>query len=384
MAEESIEISEETSESVIDTDEAGDFNTAQDGLNKALRDGIQEEITAKLKAAEDAAIEYDKIIINKLSKLSGDTPLSDEEIETALTKITSLLKEDISDIKKIKPVQTNDPLTRVANTYKVLFEGLGEIVSKIGKKVGGNEFEENEAAQTQSGENLAEAIVTDDTEESIKRARQKFNDETESRSNNTELDTELEAKTGTSKSLVQKLWEYKGAIAKLIAALGTVIGIIIALKMLSEELTGCFKYEGTDNSKLDCPTKSEYCGCGDAKTDQNTPGELDNVCKNKNYSSYPFCCDSVNPGRPTCSSGTPGQEGVVFYSWKEVTPAQVLADVPKAIANLGKGLAEGGASILKKVLIYGSITIAILIALYILFIIGRILIRRINEKSKKH
>ena len=369
----------------LDTDEAVDFNTAQDGLNEALREGKNKEIDTKLKDAENSARAYDKIIINKVSELSEDTTLSDEEIEKTLNQITSLAKEDISDIKKIKPGQPNDSLTTVTNAYKVLFEGLGKIVSKIGKKVGGKEFEENEAAQTQAGEDLAEAIVKDDTEESIERARKKFNDETESRSNNTELDTELEAKTGIAKRLVKKIWEYKGAIAKLIAALGKVIATIIIIKLLCHELTGCYKYVGTDNSKLDCPTKSEYCSCGYAKPDQNSEDEITKVCKidNQKYKKYPFCCDGIVTGRPTCSSGIAGQEGVVFYSWTEVTPAQLLADIPKAIANLGKALAEGLGSILKKVLIYGAIGIAILFALYILFIIGQILLRRINEKSKK-
>lgn len=177
---------------------------------------------------------------------------------------------------------------------------------------------------------------------------------------------DLVAKNGKTKAEVsKKMITYRRAAL----ALGGIAGLMFMCWVISNEVTGCYKFTGSESEKIDCPQNGETCGCGGAPKGISDPEQISQICGGGppgtgEYANFPFCCIQ-NSNRPTCT-GTAGNEGAVYYSWKELPISAVIPMMVDSATDLvGETFFEIG-ELITNLIKYGSIALVVGIVIFIL------------------
>jgi hypothetical protein len=297
------------------------------------------------------------------------------------------MMDELNNVSKIPDVETavttaenlspkiKTTAGRIAKTTQNASETAMNKVDEIVKKnISGSEYSDYESVKSEHEANvkeLAESIEKKSTDD-IKKAEQAVNESSaklEITLKDERVADELEASVGNRKGIIEKMMKY----SRLLKYLTGAAALWALLHYLGKELSGCYQYTGTDSEKIDCPSKDDTCGCGenDVPAGIKDVSKLATFCKSKKkYQDYPFCCSKAGtPDHPTCS-GNPGEKGAIYYGWHTFTPASIIAGIPGDIQKLVIAGEDGITVLLKQILKWVLYTIAILIIIYIIYIIG--------------
>lgn len=180
--------------------------------------------------------------------------------------------------------------------------------------------------------------------------------------------------------MLEAFWKYK-ALLKIGAGLGL---FIMFLKLMSDGLSGCYKYDGTNSQKLPEPeptgcnySKQEFCKCNEA-TDV---ADVDAFCgAHPAYKQFPFCCGTSH--YPMCTGGTRGADGVIFYTYIHYSPASIVAQFLEMIDNAIKHLKKIGKSLLTAILeIAAAIMIGTVVVMIVVAILSRVMRHHTNDAT---
>lgn len=159
-------------------------------------------------------------------------------------------------------------------------------------------------------------------------------------------------------------WKVK-LVERLATLLVMGLGIYMALKMLADYLTGCYKFQNSAQQKVSCPNSndSSFCDCS-------TPPVVDSVvrdvfCASNDHKKYPFCCDKANP---VCA-GIPGTKGSLYYTFRTMTPSDVLGQGVDAVSKIVNDAGEGISNIWNHIRVYVYVVVGVAVLLVLLRII---------------
>lgn len=356
----------------------GEYNEAIASTTDMERDARETELAEKLTRQEKAAVTTQTTFENRVSP---ENPISEDDMRKMmdeLNKVSSMpdVQTAVTAADNLQPgIKTT--ADRVAKTTQNTSETAMNKVDEIVKKnISGSEYRDYESVKSEHEvkvKELADSIEQNKSTDDIKKAEQAVNESSaklEITLKDERVADELEASVGNRKGIIEKMMKYSGLLKYLTGA----AALWVLLHYLGKELTGCYQYTGTDSEKIDCPSKNDTCGCGgenDVPAGIKDASKLATFCKsNKKYKDYPFCCSkAVTPEHPTCS-GNPGEKGAIYYGWHTFTPASIIAGIPGDIQKLVIAGEDGITGLLKQILKWVLYTIAILIIIYIIYIIG--------------
>lgn len=223
-----------------------------------------------------------------------------------------------------------------------------------------------------AGKDFGEAIK-EGNRDGIKDALEKISKEKKNiediMENSTELKNKTESEGGRDSWNWKKVLTGLGKLLKVLAPFGLVL---LALKLISDSISGCYQYTGEQKRKIGCPSDSknqQYCSCGEISKIYYQPTDKKNVCiSGQTIMNYPFCCGSqyASPIYPLCSdptSGTAGKDSYVYYGYEQYSISDVIANSIKVAIEAVENVLSQLFSILKWV----AIGIGILIVVFIAF-----------------
>lgn len=362
--------------------------------------------TAREEYAKTRDQAYEDTIKDEESKLEGQNAesvqettstldpttekMTKEQAQSALDELNQLTAKARSIVEAMNGESTMKPetktvLERIRQTFGKIFE---KNTKKLDESMKKNDPDVSSKLDTTEMENAVKELNDATTDEEREAAEKKIDQAAE------KLRKQLDKAGKTKKKVVaeggESMWkrirESKIAsfLLKLTAIGGLLGGFIGFLYWWSHQLTGCYKYDGTNSEKISCPKDDDAktsCNCSDAPADQKTAEQLNKVCADSKYDKFPFCCSGPSPAYPTCGSGTPGQQGVVYYAYQETNPATLIAGLPRDFTNLLKGLGNLGGlfgTIIKWILV-GAL---ILFSLYLLSIFVPKILKKFTENNQ--
>ena len=196
-------------------------------------------------------------------------------------------------------------------------------------------------------------------------------------------------KAPNSEKANTNMWRSIYLLVAVGAAIGSLEFVWFILDKIAKELSGCFRYVGTNYKGIQIPRQNDNkttCMCNDnlSKTIDPTKGTIPTTTCDK--SSVPSCDKDGSSysacGYPECvgerlgCKGAPATASSVYYDYKNVTVAGVVQQAAAAAAAAAEAGVKGFEGIIKKLLIYGGIAIGVLIVGYIVFIIGEKVLKK--------
>jgi hypothetical protein len=332
---------------------SGQLDDVLDQLNEAADSnlgigdtGSMDELRNKVNTAEATG----KDAINKLMKyLKGFSEAIGEKVSEKLSANDPSVSESVN--TKIEALQKQ--IEDLKNKYQ----------DDVGSKI----------TDTEAGD------LKDSIKDIIEEMDKAENTEDSERASSTDGE---DGKTKWDKNKVLKL-------LSILLALGGAFGLFFGLSLIAKELSGCYKYSGTDSAKIACPTDEGDCGCGNNSliNDAKDIADLQAICnKTGKYSTladqskYPWCCSTASVAFPTCTSSM-GDSDSIYYAYKKYTPAGLLASLPSALINLANQAGGGIGKLLMTVLKWVGIAFVILIGVGIIYEVGKMIIERMGSKS---
>ena len=332
--------------------------------------------------------------------VDGENAPSEEDVKKAMDKLNDIASldaiEDVYDaVDKAGASESKETLDKMSKTTETLSKGVESEYQKVVETTLDSDtldrYKEAKDARDKAAEEYADAIKKkvpkaelDAKRSALESAQEKMNEITDG---NQELADKIESKLGKRGKVLETLQKF----SKVLSLLGGLAGLIFACWLISHELTGCYQYIGDKSSKLDCPTSSDTCGCGNPPSGMKTTAQLAKVCCNDSkssctkpssqYKDYPFCCDGISTGRPTCT-GTPGDDGSVYYAWKKFTAAGIIGGIPGDIKNLINASESGIENLMQKILKWAGIALAIVVIVYIILAVGKQMLKSTSKKSQ--
>jgi hypothetical protein len=361
---------------------------------KAVADEVAADREKATKAAQEKVTEEAAKVQEKVIRLSTpDDPSSSEEVKSSFDELNNV--QEVTSTAEAHAAGTaaetgpnKATLDKIAKQTEKFNKLTSEKVKAVAEehlpKAEFDKYTEASAAGDAAAEKLAKAIKEGNTaaensaKEELDKAHEDINDIAEE---NEKFKDNLEAELGERGRVVKAILKYW----KILAALGGLAGLFVFCYFICKELSGCYQYTGTSSDKISCPSHDSTCGCGDATKGVTDPAGITKICGGAapgtgTYANYPFCCAAASPAHPTCS-GNPGDKDSVYYAWKEFTPAGIIAGIPGDIVNLVKGGEDLLGGLLKKILTWVGIALAVLIVGYIIFMIGGALLRKATNKA---
>jgi hypothetical protein len=199
---------------------------------------------------------------------------------------------------------------------------------------------------------------------------------------NKDFKTELEASDGSIE------WAKWG---KMLAAIGGLGGLFALCWKIAQEKTGCYIYIKGDKHKLDgFGGKSGDSGCAasDVQNDCACQPDSDStsyaqICPSPpdpKTEKLPMCCGGNNPGQPPCNSSS-DIKTIVYYGYNEYNALDVMAAPIAAIPKLLDGLEGGITGLLKTVLKWVLIVIAICAGVGLIWFVGKMIFMHFMTSS---
>lgn len=357
-----------TDESTVRSGEV--FETSvKDATNKAQQADKQAAADAEKKVLQDG-IDLTKTV----AKNSND--FTDQETKDLGDGIT-----DADDI--VKNATSADDAANKGKTYEQTKPDKAGALKKFWNKL----FSSTQKELLKNASDNVKAKLADNETKLAK-----FNDTIENPDNYTPADkanakTELDASQKALSEAVEneqslkekfknpKKWENFKEFLKWATKIGLGIGAIFyGLKLLSDALSGCYKYT-TDSSgtlssiKLSCPNNDNRSSCS---------------CKATNDDKYaPWNCGDPAAAGIICK-GNPGENNSVYYGYQYVSPGSVIPNLINDISKLLRGAEDALSGILAgigKYAKYFGIAILVVIGLVLLSFILPLFFRLFSSIS---
>ena len=314
----------------VDKREAEAAKERQTAANKKLLSTIAQKVGSMDPTDADAGVDE---LLEMFDGLDTDDPSATREA-----------------VKNLSPKATK-VLQTIADTSQTLNDGVEKQAKKAGKSA---EYNEKLNALRKAQIEYTQSYVADgdSVSEQTRSAEETFNDKVsdmqdllESFSDSTEETAEEGGVEEGKKSMVSKLGSLltSPGLWKALGGLGAIVGFVVLLNKLAKSETGCYLVRIEGDSSKDSYTKiaipdedhKNCCVCYDGECSGKTTTECD-----AKYT--PTCANSANP---KCA-GVVGSPGSVYYTWQDVTAAQVLAGIPGAVINEFEKVAGDAAGLL--------------------------------------
>lgn len=322
------------------------------------------------------------------------------EIDSSTSPMDALEKGEVA-----KNGKSGGTLKKMGNVLKGYAESISDNFKKLVLQDGGGKLDPEKQNAVDALDKLEKQSLnefTDKLEEYNKEtdknkkqqlkieADQKLNEYKEYADQKSNIDKipeitkeRLEAKGEKSSKVIELLIKYRTLIT-----LATGVGMVfLVLKLISDELSGCYQYKGTSSKKIPKPKDkkhTEWCSCGPDNVvvppNVGNTVELSKICTG-DMVHYPFCANGLNPLYPTCSSDSPGQKGAIFYNYEKFTPASIISNIPDYANDILDDLIGDLDKLLSQMLKWGLILAGIMILLYIAFVIGKKMLDKKKESS---
>jgi hypothetical protein len=306
---------------------------------------------------------------NEVNKgLDGVTELAD-----AKSKGDAMEKSGESDPQKAK---SNKALTDMqARLAKFMKDGVDKTAEKTLSRQANTKWGELTETHEQALTELGEALKGTD-KEAIKKAQDKADKTADAMDDflnddaNKDFKTELDASEGSIE------WAKWGKMLGVIGGLG---GLFALCWKIAQEKTGCYIYIKGDKHKLDgFGGGGSGCGASDVQNDCACQPDSDStswaqICPSPSdpkIEKLPVCCGGNNPGQPPCNT-TADIKTTVYYGYNEYNALDVMAAPIAAIPKLLDGLEGGITGLLKTILKWVLIAIAICAGVGLIWFVGR-------------
>ena len=306
------------------------------------------------------------------AKNNGDNMENKAENDPAKKKANKALTDmqaRLADFMKDGVNKTAEKtLSRQANTkWGELTETHEQALTKLGEALKRNDKEAIKDAQ-------AEADKTSDAMDDF------LNDDA-----NKDFKTELDANKGAIE------WAKWGKMLAIIPGLG---GLFALCWYIAREWTGCYIYIKGDKNKLDGfggDSDGSGCAASDVQSDCACQSDSDStsyaqICPssppNPNTEKLPMCCAGNDPGQPPCKSTT-DIKTTIYYGYNKYNALDVMAAPIAAIPKLLNDVAGGITGLLKTVLKWVLIAIAICAGVGLIWFVGKMIFAHFMTSSAK-
>jgi tetratricopeptide (TPR) repeat protein len=200
----------------------------------------------------------------------------------------------------------------------------------------------------------------------------------------TRIENSLESAENTKTSIIAKggnaLWNLVKALLKnwkVLALIGGAAGLYNFLKHMTDENNGCYKWVGTDSSKINCGgyfSKGQHssdCGCGPDST-RDLGRSLTSAECSKDDTKNMVYCNRKCTGPPLigCSKNLTA-DNAIFYAAKDDSPLSILTNLYHLAGGLPDKASKGITKLLIQILKWAGIVLAIIFILAIISSIYR-------------
>ena len=351
------EVDDAAGESVEATTEANEAQSAE-----SKNEGSQEETSEKQKVAAEKGQKTGAAMAGDATGPAEKNAA--EKVDAGVERATSLADaHEIGTQEGAADPHIEKIATETGKRAAKYAEGLkNEVKKRNPEKM--KEFEEkqaeHEAAQKEFADDVKNKRDTKASEAKMKETGEALENKID------EMGDMKESMLAKGGRFAKDLFKFFLKNWKLLVLLGAAGGLYTFLKAMADDMTGCYKYTGTDGEKLACndfyssknPANSAKCGCGGAPMDK--PTMTPTECTP--YDGFPYCNTSC-PGGPTCSSDY-SSKTAILYAYHLYTPLSIVSGIVK----YGTDLANDAGNFMKmfiQVLKYGGVAIAVLFALFI-------------------
>ena len=298
----------------------------------------------------------------------------------------------------VKNAKSVDAIKKIGDYAK----GMADSISKQFSKGFDKYADPDQKSQLSNAESKLSSAVDDAntkiknkvefSDSDIQQLKKLANEVAEKSMSSDEVNTRSEANSEEGKRGAEKTnWS---KVFKILLRLGGLFGIFFSISWFANQLTGCYKYIGDDGgTKIPKPDGLETCGCSDAPTDINTIPCLNKLCGNNGkcsnvkppdttdqWKDWPWCANNVSPDYPTCSSGQPGEDGVVYYAFHKYSPASIIAGLPTDLINAAKGFESLVTGLLKQIIKW----VILLFIIFAVLWVGKVIYNMVMSKKNKN
>jgi len=396
------EIPEEAFKGPEVTGDIAEVNKAKADLDSYMKDQAgkagTEEYNNNVKQKQAAIQQATTKLLRSVAKAAGiEIPDSDQ----AIKEFDDILsKTNLTDVNSLKTA--NDAFNKMSSQYKSVYEAsvnktirntssIADNLSSSGKKA-------NAATQTKAQDAMKKYLeeAGKDNPDPTKLAEYR---KTIKECFNESVDT-INKEPGLADKITSKLGKYGVKLIASLMALGAIAGAIIGggyivLKMIADELTGCYVYfndgkkadyqklEGCSDFYSSSVENQPLCTCGAlvAPNAQNK-GLTNAQCSGiPSECDQPYCigrCTEPTADKQMCS-GFPnaynlqctnvgiGDSGYIYYAFQLHTPGSVLGDGLKAIGDFPGDFMKWFTDNIKGILMWIGIAFGVLIGGAIIF-----------------
>ena len=363
--------------------EAGKESTeANKAAAEAQRSSLNEAQAKQIgelapEGTESTAVQESATEVNE--GLKGVTELAD-----AKSKGDAMESSGKSDPTKAKANKAlTDMQARLADFMK---EGVNKTAEKTLSRQANTKWGELTETHEQALTELGEALKDTD-KEAIKEAQDKADKTADAMDDflnddaNKDFKTELNASDGSIE------WAKWG---KMLAVIGGLGGLFALCWKIAQEKTGCYIYIKGDKHKLDgfggkCRSGAtsnvqDDCACQPDSDSTSYAQICPSPSPDPETEKLPMCCNGNDPGQPPCNNTT-DIKTTVYYGYNEYNALDVMAAPIAAIPKLLDGLAGGITGLLKTVLKWVLIAIAICAGVGLIWFVGKMIFMHFMTSS---
>lgn len=402
-----------------------EIGASTDGISKneiiyeqnkiASQEGTMSEDIAKQDQTESI-----KNSTETIKKIANSNKINTEpNLESDLTNLSEEVNElagntnsDVGNLKQLDDWSKNNLSESTKNILQTLTtkfnSAFSDLISKAFSKFDANsteEFKNNVNETKTAGQKLIDSINENKSDgeiqnnfDELKNSAEKVNENLE---NNEKLKENMIAKNGESG------WEQFKTIVKYLSILGGLTGLFVFIYLYVKEHTGCYIVQGGKSSKLqgcDGWYKNNKFSCQCTSSIVDPKNSMDPDCSKLNNEDCcaPYClgqscgsntcaegasdqknsCVFPQGHRFQCTSGSLTDSGSVYYYYKQVSPLDAIASIPKYAGDITKDLASDMSYLIWTIFKWILFAIAIIIISMILVAIIKKWIKKSNENSE--